>query len=138
MQARVLSIDPEEGGLLVLQVGDRSINAMNCLGYGHRTNPCVGDAVEVEFSFLPADDQDWNTFFSGNPGCEQRLDRTGLWSYRALGRLVAVESEGHEEATVDCGVCYLPAPIQVSDDRCIGSYVGFTITRLDAWHKPAA
>jgi hypothetical protein len=137
MKARVVWIDPEEGGVIVLQCDGVSLNAMNCLGYGCRDTPRVGDEIEVEFTYMSDDDTDGNTFFSGNPNAERKLQATGLWSYVAFGQLVAVESASQEHAIVDCGVCCLEAPIEVSDVKCIGSHVSFRISRLDAWYKSA-
>lgn len=135
MQARVVEIDPEEGGVLVLQSDGTTLTAMNCLGYGCRGDmPTVGQDVAVEFSCqYDEEDLDWNSFFDGNRGCELKLERTGLWSYDVWGRLVAVESSANEDAIVDCGVCLLPAPITVSDERCVGAFVFFKVSRLDAW-----
>jgi hypothetical protein len=134
MRARLLSSEHEEGGLVVLAVGDEKVYAMDCLGYSAAPYPEVGETFDVEFRCLHSDHEDWESFFAGNIDGTKKLERIGHWSYRVLGTLTAVDSPG-TEALVDCGICTLPAPIEIQDEACLGKYVGFEIQRLDAWRK---
>jgi hypothetical protein len=135
MRATIIAAENEEGGAVVLQVNGARIVAMDCLGYGPYSYPQVGTEFEVEFRCLYPDEQDWTSLFNGNPEMAKRLERQGLWIYKALGQLVEVESDNNESAIADCGQCLLPVPIEVRDERCIGEYVSFSVSRLDAWRK---
>ncbi len=134
MLAQLIGVEDDEGGLAVLSVNGVEINAMDCLGYGNSSAPYpkVGDMFSPEFSCLFDDDASWNSVFQGNPNNEQRLESTGLWSYRALGRLVAIDSSG-TQATADCGCCLLPLPIEISSSDYLGMFVGFDVKRLSVW-----
>lgn len=133
MRARLISSEPEEGGLVVLALEQGCLNAMDCLGHKGGRPVRVGEEFEVEFSCLHGEGEDWHVVFTSNPRKERRLERIGLWSYRAFGEVVRVEGQDQDEAIADCGICQLPLPISVSDPSCVGQFVGFTIQRLDAW-----
>jgi len=73
MLVRVLSIDPEEGGLLVVQAGDQTLRTMNCLEYGTHGGVLPGSEIEVELTCLHGDEEEWEQIFTANPHMEQRL-----------------------------------------------------------------
>lgn len=135
MRARLVSSKNEEGGLVVLELDAGAVNAMDCIGYSSNPPISVGTEFEVEFSCLYEEGEDWHFVFSSNPRKERRLEQTGLWSYKAFGEIMSVESEGQYSAIADCGICQIPLPISVSDPDCVGQFVGFTVQRLDAWRR---
>lgn len=134
MNAKLIDTDGEEGGVAILSIGGTELRAMNCLGYGQASqrHPKIGEEFRPAFSCQPNDETTWESFFGGNPQREQKLERTGLWSYKVYGKLVSVETSANE-ALVDCGVCCISAPIEVSDPTCIGEFVFYEISRLDVW-----
>ena len=134
MLARVVSVDEEEGGTLVVQVNGQVLTTMNHLDYRTSSEEEAGSEVDLEFTCLHAEEESWEAIATANPKHEKRLVSTGYWSYRAFGEVVSVGPEG----LVDCGICCLPAPRSTSDPRCLGEYIAFDITRLDAWRKSAA
>jgi len=134
MNAKLIDTDGEEGGVVVLSISGTELRAMNCLAYGQSSQRCpkIGEEFRPAFSCQSNDETTWESFFGGNPLKEQKLESTGLWSYKVYGKLVSVETSANE-ALVDCGVCCISAPIEVSDPACIGEYVFYEISRLDAW-----
>lgn len=137
-KAKLISIDEDEGGLALLLINGVEIGAMNCLGYGicDTPYPTIGSFFEPKFSCLFDEnlDVDWHTVFEGNPDQEKRMHRIGVWSYRALGRIVEIEVDSYT-ALADCGGCLIPLPITMYDSDYIGAYVGFDISRLNVWRK---
>ena len=138
MLATLLSTENEEGGLAVISVNDVEINAMDCLGYGPPgvSYPKVGDRFVPEFSCLFDDDEklDWNSVFGGNPDQLQKLEPTGLWSYRAFGKVALTESQNsNSEALADCGGVLIPMPIEILSDEYLGAFVAFNVVRLSVW-----
>jgi hypothetical protein len=136
MKAQLVSIEEDEGGLAVVSFAGVEISAMDCLGYGEseQSYPMVDQLFEPRFTCLFDDDDpvDWNSLFNGNPFEEQRLKSTGIWSYRAFGKLVAGDSP-EQNLLADCGGPLIPLPIDVYGDEEIGAYVAFNIMRLSAW-----
>jgi hypothetical protein len=134
MLARVISLEADEGGVVTLSIDGVQIAAMNHLGYGASSQavPSVGDEFVVSFSCLFPDDVSWGSVFSDNPSGRSELVRTGLWSYRAFGTLVAIDARGLG-AIAKCGPFELPLPVEVSDSSLVGSPVAFEVQRLDAW-----
>jgi len=70
--------------------------------------------------------------FGGNALEEQKLEPTGIWSYRAYGKLVPNES-ADGDLLADCGGPLIPLPINVFGVENIGAFVAFDIMRLDVW-----
>jgi hypothetical protein len=134
MNAKLIDTDGEEGGVVVLSIGGIELRAMNCLGYGQSSQRCpkTGEEFRATFSCQPNGETTWESFFGGNPHREQKLESTGQWSYKVYGKLVSAETSSNE-AQVDCGVCCISAPIEVSDPACIGEFVFYEISRLDVW-----
>ena len=131
MRARMLSSDSDEVGKVVLQINGNALEAMDNLGYGSGAYPAVGSEFEVDFTCLHSDQETRAEIFSSNPGRVQGLEPISGWSYRAFGRITAIDPE----VLVDCGGIVLPAPIQTSDPRCIDTYVAFKVVRLEAWRR---
>lgn len=136
MLAKLISVEEDEGGVAVVSLNGIEISAMDCLGYGNSTAllPRVGEEFAPEFFCLFDDFTTLDTVFQGNPEHQQKLEPTGLWSYRAYGKIVATDNS-EAEAMVDCGVCLLPIPIQISNPEHLGEFIAFNIQRLDIWRK---
>jgi hypothetical protein len=134
MNAQLIDIDGEEGGVAILSIGGIELHAMDCLGYGQSAQPYpkAGDEFSPNFTCQTDEDVTWESFFNGNPQREQKIERTGLWSYKAYGKLVSIGTAS-ADAQVDCGICRIPSPIEVTNPQCIGEFVFFEITRLDVW-----
>lgn len=136
MRVRLISTDGEEGGVAVFEVNGKVLRAMDCLSYGESEAPypMPGNEFEARFTCLHGEEDSWNSVFDGNLAEEQGLESTGLWSYRAFGKLVAIDD--HErQAIADCGLCLLPLPIEVSDPAYLGQFITFDVERLDIWRK---
>jgi hypothetical protein len=131
MRARLIASDSEEGGRVVLQLGEILLEAMDYLGHGLGDYPPVGSEIEIELTCLHSEEQTWEEMFSGNPGHLRKLVPTGGWSYRVYGCIAEVMPE----VRVECGGIVLPAPIQTSDLRCIDTFVAFDVSRLEAWQQ---
>ncbi|MCX7291235.1 hypothetical protein [Janthinobacterium sp.] len=70
---------------------------------------------------------DWDAMFKANPGREKGVLRLDGWRYLALGIVVQVDP-----VVCDCGWLQVADPFHTRDERCVGAYVGVTLTRLDA------
>lgn len=136
MNARLISVEDDEGGAAVISIEGVEVTAMDCLGYGtlDQPYPKVGQIFEPRFTCLFDDSEptDWLTVFGGNPLEEQRLEPTGTWSYRAYGKLVANDSPD-DDLLADCGGPLIPLPIDVCGSENIGAFVAFNIIRLNVW-----
>lgn len=94
-------------------------------------HPCgftEGEERYVGFDFVDCEDITWETMFSYNRDEEKKLvpmtdDRT---SYCCYGKIVGVNP-----VVVDCGDLRLDLGALTHDDRVVGSYVYFVISRLD-------
>lgn len=136
MIAQLISVEDDESGAAVIAIGGVEVVAMDCLGYGtsNQPYPKVGQVFEPRFTCLFDDGKptDWLTVFGGNPLEEQKLEPTGIWSYRAYGKLVPNESPDGD-LLADCGGPRIPLPIDVFGIENIGAFVGFDIMRLAVW-----
>lgn len=134
MPAQLVSTENEEGGLAVILMGGERIAAMDCLGYGRSAQryPKVGESFAPKFTCLFDEDESWLEIFEGNQENSLRLVPTGIWSYRAFGKIISVDGPD-SEASVDCGACQIPAPIEISDPSQIGVFIAFNIERLSVW-----
>lgn len=94
-------------------------------------HPCgftEGEERVVELDFIDCENITWETMFSYNRDEERKLvpmthDRT---SYCCYGKIVGVNP-----VVVDCGDIHLDLGALTHDDRVVGSYVYFVISRLD-------
>lgn len=134
MYAQLVSTENEEGGLVVLLMSGEQVTAMDCLGYGSsdQRNPEVGENFVPKFTCLFDDEESWCDIFEGNKEEAVRLTRTGTWSYRVFGKVVAVDGP-KTEASIDCGLFQLPAPIETSDPSLVGRFIAFNVERLSVW-----
>jgi len=136
VNALLISVEDDEGGAAVIEIGGIEVTVMDCLGYGTSKQPYpkVGAVFEARFTCLFDDGTptDWLTVFGGNPQQQQRLEPTGIWSYRAYGKLVS-GSNPDDGLLADCGGPLIPLPIDVNGGENIGSFVAFNIMRLSVW-----
>ena len=92
-----------------------------------RSAPSIGEEFEVELSAQLDEEESWESIFSGNPDHHKKLVRIAGWSYRAYGEVLSIDP-----VLVDCGVIQIPDVFHSHDPRVVGSFVAFTVTRLDA------
>ena len=89
-----------------------------------------GDIVNLEiFSGLEDEAEEWDSIFNSNPDKLKELQHQSGWVYRAYGKIISIKP-----VIVDIGLFETEAPIQIqtNDINVIGSYIAFTIQRLDA------
>lgn len=144
MLAKLIRSTGEEGDAIIIEINGRKITGMDNVVYSALPYPQPDEEFEVRFTCVFDDDAitginldahaQWQAVFNGNPFEEQALNSTGIWSYRALGKLVSLDTDDGI-ALADCGGCLLPIPLEVSDPDCLGCFMGFDILRLDIGRK---
>jgi hypothetical protein len=142
MLAKLIRSTGEEGDAMIIEINGRQITGMDNVVYSALPYPKPDEEFEVRFTCMFVDDFDigpahdehvqWQVVFNGNAFEEQMLIPTGLWSYRALGKLVRLDTYDNI-ALADCGAGLIPIPLEVSDPDCLGCFIGFDIFRLDIW-----
>ncbi len=55
------------------------------------------------------------------------LERIEGWSYRAFGKVIGIKP-----IRVDCGLYVQENVVYTNDERVVGEFVSFVVTRLDA------
>ncbi len=129
MKALIKQIAQDEGLPAIVEIDGNQFEAMDCLGYGG--NFTNGEELEVEFTMgLDDENESWEEIFQGNQKQEKKLVNKGGWSYRALGEIISINP-----VVIDCGIQCFEGVIDTKDERCIGSFVGFNILRLNVWAK---
>lgn len=103
------------------------IHVMDEFSIDERSAPCLAEEFEIDLSALLDEEESWESIFAGNPDCHKMLERISGWSYRAFGEVLSVDP-----VIVDCGVMQIPDAFHSNDPRVIGSFVAFTVTRLNA------
>ena len=94
-------------------------------------HPCrfeKGATVDLDLTFLESEDISFDTFFSYNTNKEMKIlpfddDRT---SYYCYGRILSVNP-----VVIDCGDIQFDYGEFTSDERVVGEFVYFVITRLN-------
>jgi hypothetical protein len=134
MNAQIVTTENEEGGSVTLLINGEEITAMDCLGYGTSSQPYPeqGQKFEPQFTCLFDDEESWNSIFEGNEEQQIGLKPRGGWSYRAFGKVLSVDS-ADSEAAIDCGLCTLPAPVEITDPNQVGQFIAFNVERLSVW-----
>jgi len=92
--------------------------------------PRPGDNVEYDFSPLLLESESWEAIFAGNPDCRTALERIDGWKYRAFGQVVSIDP-----VVVDCGLLLVKDVVHTHDQRVLGEFVAFTITRLGGYFR---
>ncbi len=93
-----------------------------------RSTPMRGTEFEFELSNFVDEDESWEEIFSSNPEQKIEIEQIEGWKYRAFGRVIGISP-----VRVDCGLFIEEGVIDTHDDRVIGEYVAFTITRLSGY-----
>jgi hypothetical protein len=91
----------------------------------------AGAEIEIEFSPCLSDEESWEDIFSGSSGEKIGFEHLGGWAYRAFGKILSINP-----VFVDCGLIKVEDVVQTNDDRVIGEFVAFTISRLDVYVYP--
>lgn len=86
-----------------------------------------GQQVEIELAAESNDDDTWDGIFKRNPDKKKCLQHLSGWSYAAFGKIISVSP-----VVCDCGIVEIEGAIDTHDERCIGEYIGFTVSRLTA------
>lgn len=93
----------------------------------HPCNFREGDTAEVYFSFLEEDIAE-SSFWNEN--AERKMEiissNNNNWRYYCYGRLKSIHP-----VEIDCGSIVFSSGDWINDERCVGSYVYFVISRLD-------
>lgn len=90
----------------------------------------VGNSYKVEFGFIKGVDIQWDVMFSENKDKIKDLiiKSIGTWSYSAYGQVLSVNP-----VIVDCGIGEFHLGYLSRDERLIGEYIFFDISRLDIY-----
>ncbi|MDN2709922.1 hypothetical protein O0880_10905 [Janthinobacterium sp. SUN118] len=87
----------------------------------------AGTQIRLELWPQASEGADWDAMFTANPGREKGLRRLDGWRYLALGVVTQVDP-----VICDCGLLQVEDAFHTRDMRCVGAYVGVTVSRLDA------
>jgi len=110
-----------------LRTPEGILHVMDEFSIDERSAPVISAEFAIELSALLDEDESWESIFAGNPDCRKMLQRITGWSYRAFGEVLSIDP-----VVVDCGVMQIPDVFHSNDPQVIGSFVAFTVTRLDA------
>jgi hypothetical protein len=87
-----------------------------------------GDKLEVELMNSCGDALDWDAVFNANPNKKKGLDHISSWEYFAFGEIISINP-----MMCDCSIAVLEGPFDTNDERCIGEFIGFRLSRLTAF-----
>jgi len=86
---------------------------------------------DVEFTTMCLGTETWEEIFSGNPTKKKYLEHIETWKYKAFGEIIQVNP-----VIVDCGLIkIIDDPIKTHDQKCIGAFIAFEISRLGVTEK---
>ncbi|PJI09387.1 hypothetical protein [Clostridium pasteurianum] len=90
----------------------------------------VGNSYKVEFGFIEGADVQWDAMFNENKDKIKDLiiKPSSTWSYSAYGQVLSVNP-----VIVDCGIGEFDIGYLSRDERLIGEYIFFDISRLDIY-----
>lgn len=90
----------------------------------------AGNSYKVEFGFIEGVDIQWDVMFSENKDKIKDLiiKPNSTWSYSAYGQVLSVNT-----VIVDCGIGEFDLGCLSRDERLIGEYIFFDISRLDIY-----
>jgi hypothetical protein len=111
-----------------IEVAGQRLVVMDELTLDVRSAPHPGDEIEIDLSAEIDPEESWEAIFAGNPQKLIGLERLDGWRYAAYGQIVSITP-----VVVDCGVIKVSDVVHTNDDRVVGEYVGFTVTRLGAY-----
>ena len=110
-----------------LKTPEGILRVMDEFSIDERSAPGISEEFDIELSAQLNEDESWESIFTGNSNCRKTLERITGWIYRAFGEVLSIAP-----VVVDCGVMHIPDVFHSNDPRVIGSFVSFTVTRLDA------
>lgn len=110
-----------------LRTPEGILHVMDEFSIDEHSAPGISTEFEVELSAQLDEDESWESIFTGNPDCRKMLERISGWRYRAFGEVLSINP-----VVVDCAVMQISDVFHSNDPRVIGSFVAFTVTRLDA------
>lgn len=85
---------------------------------------------DFDWSIECSDDESWNEIFTNNSEQKYGLVHLSGWAYYAFGQIVGVNP-----VVVDCQVLLVEDVVVSNDERLVGEWVGFTISRLGCYGK---
>jgi len=127
MKAKLIST---EGPYLeaVLEIEGELIHVMDEFSVDENHSPKVGEIFDFEFSNLVDEDESWESIFSGNPDRKKGIEKLSGWKYRCYGQITKISP-----VVVDCGLIQEEDVISTNDEKVVGDYIAFTITRLGGY-----
>ena len=111
-----------------IEINGRTYCVFDEFSVDERSTPMPGAEFEFEFSNFVDEDESWEEIFSSNPEQKIGIEQIDGWKYRAFGRVIGINP-----VRVDCGLFIEEGVIDTHDDRVVGEYVAFTITRLGGY-----
>ncbi|WP_051560522.1 hypothetical protein [Clostridium beijerinckii] len=109
--------------IVSFQINNKVYKAFGC-----PVNFEVGNFYKVEFDFIEGVDVQWDVMFSENKDKIKDLiiKLNGIWSYSAYGQILTVNP-----IMVDCGIGKFDLGYISRDERLVGEYIFFNISRLN-------
>lgn len=106
------------------------VNNKGYQAFGFPVDFEVGNSYKVEFGFIEGVDVQWDVMFSENKDKIKDLiiKPSSTWSYSAYGQVLSVNP-----VIVDCGIGEFDLAYLSRDERLIGEYIFFDISRLDIY-----
>lgn len=130
LEAKIVKLADEEGMPAIIEIKGNRYEVMDCTCYSSIPTE-VGKVEEIELVIgLEDETETIDDIFDGNPNKLSKLESLGGWTYKAYGKIISINP-----VSVDCGVGIIEAIFSTNDQRCIGKYVGFKISRLDVFLK---
>jgi hypothetical protein len=112
----------------VLEIDGQRYCVMDEFSVDNRYDPSLEGEIEFEFSNLTDDDETWEETFSSNPNQRIGIEQIAGWKYRAFGKIISIDP-----VQVDCGLFVEEGVINTHDERVIGEFIAFTISRLSGY-----
>ena len=127
MKAKLIST---EGPYLeaVLEIEGTKIHVMDEFSLDIESSPKIGDEFDFEFSNMADEDESWESIFSGNPERKIGVEQISGWKYRCFGKIISVDP-----VVVDCGLFKEEEVVSTHDEKVVGEYIAFTISRLGGY-----
>ena len=126
IEARLISTSGP-GKEAVLEIDGSNYVVADGFSWSAEHSPKVGQVFDVELLAILAENESWETKFSGNPQHRIGFESLGSWSYKAMGRVASVDP-----VSIDCGILVESRAIHTTDPSVIGEFVAFTIVCLEA------
>lgn len=80
---------------------------------------------DFKWSIECSSDESWDEIFTNNSGQKYGLVHLSGWTYHAFGQIVGINP-----VIVDCKVLRVEDVVVSSDEKLVGEWVRFTISRL--------